>query len=125
MTTGRLERDSGTQSGGTLAGKIIIVTGASRGIGRAIALRLAREGGKLVLAARDVAALAKVVAEITADGGTATLFATDLRTVDAPATLVEAALDAFGAIDVIVNNAGATRRGNFLELSETDWMDGF
>ena len=125
MTSSQLERDPGIRSGGTLAGKIIIVTGASRGIGRAIALRLAREGGKLVLAARDEAALAKVVAEITAGGGTATLFATDLRTVDAPASLAQAALDAFGAIDIIVNNAGATRRGNFFELSETDWMDGF
>lgn len=125
MTSGQLERNPGTRSGGTLAGKIIIVTGASRGIGRAIALRLAQEGGKLLLAARDEAALANVVAEITAGGGTATSFATDLRIAGAPATLVEAALEAFGAIDIIVNNAGATRRGDFLELSETDWMDGF
>jgi NAD(P)-dependent dehydrogenase (short-subunit alcohol dehydrogenase family) len=125
MTNGQLGETSEGRSGGTLAGKTIIVTGGSRGIGRAIALRLAREGGKLVLAARDAATLAKVVAEIEAGGGTATSVATDLCAPDAPAALVEAALQEHGAIDIIVNNAGATRRGDFLALTETDWMDGF
>jgi NAD(P)-dependent dehydrogenase (short-subunit alcohol dehydrogenase family) len=125
MANDRLGESSGAQSGGTLAGKTIIVTGGSRGIGRAIALRLAREGGKLVLAARDPTALAKVVAEIESTGGMATSFAADLRAPDTPAALVDAALKAYGAIDVLVNNAGATRRGDFLTLTETDWMDGF
>jgi NAD(P)-dependent dehydrogenase (short-subunit alcohol dehydrogenase family) len=121
MTNGRVADSSGA----TLADKIIIVTGASRGIGRAIALRLAREGGKLVLAARNETALAKVVAEIESGGGTATSFAADLRSPETPAALVVAALSAYGAIDIIVNNAGATRRGDFLELTEADWVDGF
>jgi NAD(P)-dependent dehydrogenase (short-subunit alcohol dehydrogenase family) len=125
MTNGQVAESSGARSGATLAGKIIIVTGASRGIGRAIALRLAREGGKLVLAARDGAALAKVVAEIESGGGTATSYATDLRSPETPAALVDAALSTYGAIDIIVNNAGATRRGDFLELTEADWVDGF
>ena len=125
MTNGQLGETSEGRSGGTLAGKTIIVTGGSRGIGRAIALRLAREGGKLVLAARDAATLAKVVAEIEAGGGTATSVATDLCAPEAPAALVEAALQEHGAIDIIVNNAGATRRGDFLALTETDWMEGF
>jgi NAD(P)-dependent dehydrogenase (short-subunit alcohol dehydrogenase family) len=110
---------------GTLAGKIIIVTGASRGIGRAIALRLAKDGATLVLAARDQTSLAKVAAEIEAGEGTATMFAADLRIPDIPPALVDATLKAHGAIDAIVNNAGATKRGDFLELSDADWIDGF
>jgi NAD(P)-dependent dehydrogenase (short-subunit alcohol dehydrogenase family) len=125
MTNGQVAGSSGAQSGGLLAGKIIIVTGGSRGIGRAIALRLAQEGGKLVLAARDPAALAKVVAEIETAGGAATSFAADLRATETAAALVDAALKAYGAIDIVVNNAGATRRGDFFELTDSDWTDGF
>src|SRR3981189_3257072 len=124
MMNGQLGDASGARSGGTFTGKTIIVAGGSRGVGRAIALRLARDGGNLVLAARDLAALSKVVAEIEVGRGTATPVAMDLRAPEAPAALVEAALQAYGGIDVIVNNAGATRRGDFLQLTETDWMDG-
>jgi NAD(P)-dependent dehydrogenase (short-subunit alcohol dehydrogenase family) len=124
MTSGQPHEMSGSSSG-ALVGKSIIVTGASRGIGRAIALRLAREGGKLILAARDPDALRKTAAEIVAVGGTATSFAGDLRLPEVPPALVKAALDAYGAIDVVVNNAGATKRGDFLELSDADWTDGF
>jgi NAD(P)-dependent dehydrogenase (short-subunit alcohol dehydrogenase family) len=113
------------QQTGALAGEVIIVTGASRGIGRAIALRLARDGATIVLAARDGAALAKVAAEIEGAGGRAKWFAVDLRTPEAPAALVEAATKGHGAIDAVVNNAGATRRGDFFELSDADWADGF
>jgi len=125
-----MPKDRGSESVGarserTFEDKVIIVTGASRGIGKAIALRLARDGGRLFLAARDKAMLAKVIAEIEAGGGTAMSFATDLRVAESPAALVDAALETYGAIDIIVNNAGATRRGDFLELTETDWMDGF
>ena len=124
MTISQPPTPLGSPSFGTLAGKIAIVTGASRGIGRAIALRLARERTKLVLTARDEAALAKVVAEVAAVSE-ATLFPADLRSPDAPAALVSAGIDAYGAIDIIVNNAGATRRGDFLELTDADWIDGF
>jgi NAD(P)-dependent dehydrogenase (short-subunit alcohol dehydrogenase family) len=109
----------------TLEGKIAIVTGASRGIGRAIALRFAHEGATLVLAARTEADLAKVAAEIKSSGGKATFVAKDLRDPEAPAALVKAALDVHGAIDVVVNNAGATKRGDFFELTDADWDDGF
>src|SRR5260370_210345 len=125
MTIGQPAGPSTARSGGSFAGKTIIVPGGSRGIGRAIALRLAREGGRLVLAARDQAALAKVVAEIEAGGGAATSFAADLRLPETPAALVDAALKAYGAIDIVVNNAGATRRGDFLTLADSDWTDGF
>ena len=108
-----------------LEGKIAIVTGASRGIGRAIALRLAQDGATVVLAARTEADLAKVASEIKSAGGNATCVAGDLRVSDAPAALVNAALAAHGAIDIVVNNAGATKRGDFFELTDADWADGF
>ena len=119
------QNSGGEPSLGRLAGKVAIVTGGSRGIGRAIGLRLAREGARVVLAAREEGTLAKVVAEIAAQGGAATAFAADLRTVEAPAAVVRAALRAYGAIDMVVNNAGATRRGDFLEMPDADWVDGF
>jgi 3-oxoacyl-[acyl-carrier protein] reductase len=113
------------QTVGTLDGKVIIVTGGSRGIGRAIAVRLASEGGKLFLGARDASTLAGVVAEITDAGGAATSLAIDLRLPDSGATLVSAARKAYGAIDIVVNNAGATKRGEFTDLTDADWTDGF
>lgn len=108
-----------------LEGKIAIVTGSSRGIGRAIALRLAHDGATLVLASRTEADLAKVASEIKSSGGKAAAVPGDLRDPGVPSTLVKAALDAFGAIDIVVNNAGATKRGDFFELTDADWEDGF
>lgn len=109
----------------TLIGKTAVVTGSSRGIGRAIAMRLAREGAKAVLSARDPVALAAAVREITGAGGQAASLAADLRLADAPSRLAEFARQKFGPIDIVVNNAGATKRGEFGELSEEDWADGF
>lgn len=114
-----------TESSAPLAGKVVIVTGASRGIGRAIALRLARDEAKLVLAARDAAKLAEVVKQIEAEGGAAVSLPIDLRLPEAPAAVADLSIRTYGAIDSIVNNAGATRRGDFFELSEADWSDGF
>ena len=108
-----------------LEGKIAIVTGASRGIGRAIALRLAEDGATLVLAARTAADLEKVAAKITEGGGKATCVPGDLRDADAPVALVKAAVGAHGAIDILVNNAGATKRGDFFKLTDADWADGY
>src|SRR5207342_2137768 len=95
-----------------LAGKIIIVTGASRGIGRAIAAELSAEGARVVLAARSQAELEDVAANLPNDS---LVHAADLREPDAPAALVAAALARFGRLDALVNNAGATVRGDFLE----------
>ena len=125
MTSDALNERLETRNDQALAGKIIIVTGASRGIGRAIAMRLAQEGATIVLAARGEVALAKVASEIEVSGGKAISFPADLRIHESPAALVDAAIDAHGAVDAIVNNAGATRRGDFLELSDADWIDGF
>jgi 3-oxoacyl-[acyl-carrier protein] reductase len=108
-----------------LNGKTAIVTGASRGIGRAIALRLSSEGARTVLCSRDPAALQQAVKEIEDSGGTAASIALDLRLPDSPARLADFTLDKFGGIDIVVNNAGATKRAEFADLSEEDWADGF
>jgi 3-oxoacyl-[acyl-carrier protein] reductase len=100
---------------------IAIVTGANRGIGQAIAVRLAADGAKLVLCARDEALLHETAAAI----GGACVVPIDLRLPDSGQKVVDAALAAYGAIDVVVNNAGATKRGDFESLTEEDWVDGF
>jgi 3-oxoacyl-[acyl-carrier protein] reductase len=106
-------------------GKISIVTGASRGIGRSIALRLAAAGSTVVLTARDQQLLDAAAAEIRSTGGTAEAIALDLRTLDSGRRAVEFAIERFGRIDIVVNNAGATKRGEFLDLTDDDFADGF
>ncbi len=110
---------------GTLDGKTAIVTGASRGIGRAIAIRLAKEGAHTILCARDDVALERAVLEIQEAGGKAASIALDLRIAEAPPRLAAFTLQTFQEIHIVVNNAGATRRGEFENLSEEDWTDGF
>ena len=105
-----------------LEGQVAIVTGASRGIGRAIAERLSREGMRVVLTARSAGLLDEVAA---ACPGQTWVFPADLREPSVPAELVAFAVARAGTLDHLVNNAGATRRGPFLELSEADWQDGF
>lgn len=108
-----------------LSGKVAIVTGASRGIGAGIAHELAAEGCDVVLAGRDSAALTSIAADVRKHGRRALTHAADLRELDASAGLVEAARAEFGRIDVVVCNAGATKRGDFLALTDDDWADGF
>jgi 3-oxoacyl-[acyl-carrier protein] reductase len=107
------------------AGRTSIITGASRGIGRAIAIRLAQDGFRTVLCARDAGALEGVQRTIEERGGAADFLALDLRLPDAPGKLADFAVERTGRIDVVVNNAGATRRGEFLKLTDADWTDGF
>lgn len=106
-------------------GKTAIVTGSNRGIGRAIARALAAEGASCVLCARDEQRLASVEREIGDAGGQAASLPLDLRAPDAPSQLVDFAIARYGRIDIVVNNAGATKRGPFLELSDDDFVDGF
>ena len=110
---------------GTLSGKTAIVTGANRGIGRSIALTLAKAGASIVLCARDEKLLASVSDQIASIGSSSVYYAADLRNEDSAALLVDVALLEFGGIDIVVNNAGATKRGDFLDLTQEDWDDGF
>ena len=109
----------------SLHGKVSIVTGASRGIGRGIALRLAAEGSSVVLCARDQQLLDEAAAEIRTHGGMAETIAVDLRTADSGKRVADFAIERFGRIDIVVNNAGATKRGQFLDLTDDDFADGF
>ena len=108
-----------------LNGKVAIITGGSRGIGRAIALRLAQDGARVVLCARSLDALNEVANAIISSGGKALPVAADLRVPTEPARVADAAVKTYGGIDIVVNNAGATKRGDFLQLSDADWADGF
>jgi NAD(P)-dependent dehydrogenase (short-subunit alcohol dehydrogenase family) len=105
-----------------LSQQVAIVTGAGRGIGRAIAQTLAAEGMKLAIASRSGSELESVAATLGTD---CLVHVADLRDPDAPAALVRATLERFGHLDVLVNNAGATKRGDFLTLPDADWIDGF
>jgi NAD(P)-dependent dehydrogenase (short-subunit alcohol dehydrogenase family) len=90
----------------TLSGQTAIVTGASRGIGKAIALLFAENGANVLATGRDVAALKECVAEIEATGGTATSFAADLGVDESIDRIVGAAMNAYGGVDLLINNAG-------------------
>jgi NAD(P)-dependent dehydrogenase (short-subunit alcohol dehydrogenase family) len=105
-----------------LKGKVGIVTGASRGIGRAIAQTLSGEGMRLVLVARSRDQLEELSASLLTDS---LVQAADLRATDAPAAVVAATMERYGQLDLLVNNAGATKRGDFFSLSDNDWSDGF
>ncbi len=90
-----------------LRDRVAIVTGASSGIGAATAIRLAREGLKVVLSARRAERLEQIASEITTQGGTACPFTADLSEENAPQALINFTRDQFGRVDVLVNNAGS------------------
>src|SRR5262245_58262186 len=100
------------------AGKVAIVTGASRGIGREIALELARQGADVVLVARSAELLQSATEEIRQLGRRAEVCAFDLRERAAAQQVVDATRRAFGSVDIVVNNAGATKRGDFFALTD-------
>ena len=105
-----------------LNGKVAIVTGASQGIGRAIAETLASEGMRLVLVARRQEQLEQVAASL---GAECLVHAADLVDVGAASAVVAAAVARFSSVHLLVNNAGAAKRGDFFELTDADWDDGF
>lgn len=105
-----------------LEGKKALVTGASRGIGRAIALALAAEGADVVVNYAGSEAAAKAVAaEIEAMGRKAMVIQADISSSEAATAMIDQAVKEFGRIDVLVNNAGITRDGLLMRMKEEDW----
>ncbi len=107
-----------------LAGKVAIVTGGARNIGRATALALAADGARVVVNARQDGAAAEAVAdEIKATGGDSLAYIADITDEDAVADLVAAAVARFGRIDILVSNAALRRQQPFLEISLAEWHE--
>lgn len=106
-----------------LQGRVAIVTGASRGIGRGIALGLASEGVNIAICARGESDLRATGEEILAKGVEALAVPLDITRRESAKELTSAALSRFGRIDILVNNAGGNRRGPFQSTSEGDWAD--
>lgn len=105
-----------------LDGKTALVTGASRGIGRAVALKLASEGAKVAINFAGSTAKAEAVKqEIEANGGEAILVQADVSDAEAVEAMVEKVQEAFGTIDILVNNAGITRDGLLMRMKEEDF----
>nr|MBN1229771.1 3-oxoacyl-[acyl-carrier-protein] reductase [Anaerolineae bacterium] len=102
--------------------QVALVTGASRGIGRAIALELARHGAAVVVNYnRSTEAAQRVVSEIEAGGGAALALQADVSNADQAAELVKQTVDTYGKLDILVNNAGTTRDMVIMMMSEDDW----
>ena len=108
-----------------LAGRVALVTGASKGIGRAIALELAEAGADLVINARGSAALDAVAAEVRARGRDVEAVPADVATEAGAPLVVERAVARFGPVDVLVNNAGKGSPKRLLDLTEEDWHASF
>ena len=106
---------------GNLQGRVALVTGASQGIGRAVALELARAGATVAVVARNEAKLAEVVAEIEAAGGHAAAFVLDVASDESIKTGAKAVSEKYGKVEILVNNAGITRDGLAMAMKRADW----
>jgi 3-oxoacyl-[acyl-carrier protein] reductase len=105
----------------SLSGRVAFVTGASQGIGRACALKLATAGAAAAVAARNQDKLNELVNEITAAGGKAAAFALDVTNEEQVKSAIKAAISQFGKVDILVNNAGITRDQLVMRMKRADW----
>lgn len=108
-----------------LAGKVAIVTGASRGIGRAISILLAQSGSRVVLAARSEPQLKSVSEEISSQNGEALVIPTDLTVDEEMERLVQQTLNEWGSVDVLINNAGFGKVAPVVKAKVSDWDETF
>jgi 3-oxoacyl-[acyl-carrier protein] reductase len=113
--------DAAAQITVDLSGQVALVTGASRGLGRAIARTLARCGARVACVARDEAKLAETAEAIRAAGGSADTFACDVKSGEAVQGLVERIADSLGGLQILVNNAGITRDTLLPRMSDEQW----
>jgi 3-oxoacyl-[acyl-carrier protein] reductase len=104
-----------------LSGRVALVTGASQGIGRACALKLAAQGAAVAVAARNQEKLNELVQQISASGGKAAAVAMDVSDEEQIKAVFKTALGQFGKIDILVNNAGITRDQLVMRMKRTDW----
>jgi 3-oxoacyl-[acyl-carrier protein] reductase len=104
-----------------LEGKVALITGASRGIGRGIAAALAREGCRVALVARTREDVEGAAAELEGAGGEALALVADVTSPETPAQIVGATRERFGRLDVLVNSVGGNRRKPFVETTDQDW----
>lgn len=104
-----------------LLGKVAVVTGASRGIGRAISIALAGEGAAVVLAARSVEKLEETAEQVSKAGGQPEIVVTELTEEDSIKNLVKETAEKFGRLDILVNNAGVTHSAPLAETATQDW----
>lgn len=103
-------------------GRVAVITGAGRGIGRAIAMLLAQQGAKVVVNYRaNAKAAQETVAAIVARGGEAIAVQADVRSEEEAAKLIQTAVDTWGRLDILVNNAGTTRDALLIRMKEADW----
>ena len=105
----------------SLSNKIAIVTGASRGIGSAIAHNLSKSGAKIVLISRSIDALKSVEAEIKSNDGDAISIAADVSNLESFTDAVNQVVEMWGTVDILINNAGITRDNIIMRLKEEDW----
>jgi 3-oxoacyl-[acyl-carrier protein] reductase len=105
----------------SLSGRVALVTGASQGIGRACALKLAESGASVAVAARNREKLEELVREITASGGKAAAFPMDVADEEQIKTACKTAIGQFGKIDILVNNAGITKDQLVMRMKRSDW----
>lgn len=104
-----------------LTGRVALITGASQGIGRACALRLAKEGAAIAAAARNQEKLDELVREISAAGGEVAAFVMDVGDEEQIKSSCKAAISRFGKVDILVNNAGITRDQLVMRMKRADW----
>ena len=110
---------------GEFNGKVVVISGGSRGIGRGIGLAFAREGAQTVLASSSEHNLAEAAKAVAAQGPAPLTVAGDLRTLACCEQLFKRVQERFQRCDILINNAGATRAGNLLDLPDETWLDGF